>query len=131
MEFKGQYLSYDEYHELKGTLDQVPFNLLEYNARKIIDERTQARLNVLDKFPFEVKMCVFKIISILQKYMALEEQDKTITSENTDGYSISYRKLEKADIEAKEKELECAMRTYLSNVVVNKIPVLWLGVEKC
>ena len=44
MEFKGQYLTYEEYLSLGGTLDQTPFNLLEYNARKKIDERTFGRL---------------------------------------------------------------------------------------
>ena len=33
MEFKGQYLTYQEFKALGGTLDEMPFNLLEYNAR--------------------------------------------------------------------------------------------------
>ena len=45
MEFKGQYLSYNEYKALGGeTLDQMPFNLLEFEARRKIDSRTQNRL---------------------------------------------------------------------------------------
>ena len=44
MEFKGQYLTYQEYKALGGTLDEMPFNLLEFNARKKIDERTFGRL---------------------------------------------------------------------------------------
>lgn len=131
MDFKKQYLTYTEYRELSGTLNQVPFNLLEYDARKKLDERTFGRLINLETIPFEVKMCVFKMMDTLQKYKVLEEQDKSIASENTDGYSISYRKLETSDIEAKNDELEGIMRTYLSNIVVNNTPVLYLGVDKC
>ena len=29
MEFKGQYLTYNEYKSLGGNLNQTPFNLLE------------------------------------------------------------------------------------------------------
>ena len=44
MEFKNQYLTYLEYKNLGGTLGEMPFNLLEFKARKIIDERTLGRL---------------------------------------------------------------------------------------
>ncbi len=129
MDLKGQYLSYKEYKELQGVLEEVPFNFLEYDVRKIIDERTQRRLIKLDEMPEDVKMCVFKMIETLEKYKPLEEQNKAISSENTDGYSISYRKLEKTDIDAKNDELEDIMCRYLSNVIVNKVPVLYLGVS--
>ena len=41
--FSGQYLTYLEYQSLGGTLEETPFNLLEYEARKQIDLRTQRR----------------------------------------------------------------------------------------
>ena len=132
MDFKGQYLNYTEYKELGGTLvDQVPFNLLEYDVRKMIDKRTKGRLINEKTIPFDVKMCVFEMIETSNKYKPLETQNKTIASENTDGYSISYRKLETSDVETKTRELESIMRSYLSNVVVNNTPVLYLGVDKC
>ncbi len=128
MDFSEQYLLYKEYEELNGLLEEVPFNLLEYDARKTLDERTQGRLTKLDNIPYEVKMCVFKMIGIEEKYQSLEAQNKAIVSENTDGYSVSYRKLEKSDIDTKKQELETAMRKYLSKLEVNGIPVLYLGV---
>lgn len=131
MEFKGQYLLYEEYKKLSGTLEEVPFNLLEYDTRKRIDERTFGRLKNIKNIPEEVKMCVFKMVGILEKYQPLEAQNKAIANENTDGYSISYRKLEKNDIDTKEQELEDIMRHYLINVIINDIPILYLGVEKC
>ena len=40
MEFEGQYLTYEDYKALGGTLnDQMPFNLLEFESRKQIDKR--------------------------------------------------------------------------------------------
>ena len=61
MEFSGQYLTYDEYKALGGSLDQTPFNLLEYEARKIIDNRTLKRMQGINQIPQEVKMCMFQI----------------------------------------------------------------------
>jgi hypothetical protein len=71
MEFKGQYLTYEEYRALGGTLDLTPFNLLEFEARKKIDLWTDNRLVNLENsnIPNEVKMCEFKIIdSVLKAY---------------------------------------------------------------
>ena len=36
MEFSGQYLTYEEYRALGGTLDLAPFNILEFGARRRI-----------------------------------------------------------------------------------------------
>ena len=54
MEFNGQYLTYDEYKALGGSLDQTPFNLLEFEAQKIIDSRTLQRLKGIKELPKEV-----------------------------------------------------------------------------
>ena len=48
MEFKGQYLTYQDYKALGGTLDLTPFNLLEFEARKEVDDCTYGRLKKLD-----------------------------------------------------------------------------------
>ena len=131
MDFKGQYLNHEEYKALGGTLDLVPFNLLEYDVRKIIDERTQSRLVGIEDVPDDVKMCVFKMLEIKNRYQALKTQDKTIASENTDGYSITYRKREESDVDLENKELADVMESYLANVIVDGIPVLYLGAGKC
>lgn len=66
MEFSGQYLSYEEYRALGGTLDLTPFNLLEFEARKEIDKETLGRLINLEKQSQETKMCVFQLINLYQ-----------------------------------------------------------------
>ena len=60
----NQYLIYEEYTSLGGTLEEVPFNELEFECRRIIDSRTQNRLKKVDKIPEEVKMLVNKMIKI-------------------------------------------------------------------
>ena len=70
MEFKGQYLTYQEYLALGGTLDEMPFNLLEFDARKKIDERTFGRLVDKGQEYQEVKLCVYNMITTLNSYLA-------------------------------------------------------------
>ena len=64
MEFSGQYLDYNEYRLLGGTLNQTPFNLLEFEARKEIDKKTLGRLINLKEQTKETKMCVFQLINL-------------------------------------------------------------------
>lgn len=129
MNFKNQYLTYDEYCELGGSLEEEEFNLLEYDVRKRIDERTFNRLTRLDVLPYDVKVCVFKMLGIEQSYQVYNDKDKSVTSENIDGYSVSYRQVDKSIIEAKNDELEREIKKYLSNVIVDNVPILYLGVD--
>lgn len=64
MEFSGQYLTYNEYRTLGGTLDPTPFNLLEYEARKEIDRETQGRLINLKEQSQDTKLCVYQLINL-------------------------------------------------------------------
>lgn len=127
--FDGQYLDYNTYVELGGTLENTPFNILEYNARKKIDEKTFGRLIDLDEIPNEVKLCVYNLINVLNSYTSYEAENKGISSENTDGYSISYQTPQKSIIEAKNSESDDIINTYLSNTIINNIPVLYRGVK--
>lgn len=129
MEFKGQYLTYQEFKTLGGTLDEMPFNLLEYNARKKIDERTFGRLVDKGQEYQEVKLCVYNMITILNSYSSYDTQNKTISSENTDGYSVSYGTPQKSTTEAKNSELEDVINSYLANVVIDSVPVLYRGAD--
>ena len=90
MEFSGQYLTYNEYRVLGGTLDITPFNLLEFEARRKIDERTQNRLKRAIETPQEVKICVFKLIDTLLSYISEKNNNKNIASESVGSYSVSY-----------------------------------------
>ena len=71
MEFSGQYLTYEEYRSLGGTLDLTPFNLLEFEARRKIDSRTMNRLKDIDSqdIPQEVKICEYNVINSINSYV--------------------------------------------------------------
>ena len=129
MEFEGQYLTYQEYKALGGTLDEMPFNLLEFNARKKIDERTFGRLVDKGQEYQEVKLCVYNMITTLNSYSSYDTQNKAISSENTDGYSVSYGTPQKSVTEAKNSELEDIIDTYLSNLIVDDVSVLYRGAD--
>ena len=133
MEFSGQYLTYEEYRALGGTLDLMPFNVLEYEVRRKIDIRTQNRLKNLDIIPQEVKMCENRMINSVDSYVKsinLIEENGSKTSINTDGYSESYATPMqiKEIISSKKVELEDIMRSYLIGVVVNNEHIMYAGV---
>lgn len=127
MNISGQYLEYSEYTALGGTLEETPFSILEYNARKKIDERTFGRLKDLETQPEEVKLCVNNLISILDSYTSYNTSNKNIASENTDGYSVSYKGADANISIAMNKEIEDTIQTYLCNTLVDNIPVLYRG----
>lgn len=132
MEFSGQYLTYEEYKGLGGTLSEMPFNLLEFEVRKRIDNRTQNRIYNMSDKPQEVKLCVNAMINTLEQYVVDSSKNinKNVASESIDGYSVSYitgSQVQEA-IKSKKSELEDIMQTYLGNVRTSKnIPVLYLG----
>ena len=131
MDFTNQYLSYEEYELLGGTLDEVPFNELEYECRRIIDSRTQNRLKNADKIPQEVKMLENKMIQTLQGYyVSLNKAQSGVASENTDGYSVSYISSNQISqlIEGKIDVLQDLVSTYLFGVIVNNEHLLYCGV---
>ena len=131
MEFEGQYLTYNEYKALGGNLIQTPFNLLEFEARRKIDERTFGRLKNVASVPQEVKMCMFALINSINSYgSSTNGSNKNIASESTDGYSVSYVTggTIQEMIQSKSVELNEIINTYLMGIVVNGEHVLYIGV---
>ena len=132
MDFSGQYLTYEEYKGLGGTLSEMPFNILEFEARKRIDNRTQNRIKYMTSKPQDVKLCVNAMINTLVQYVVDSSKDvnKNIASESIDGYSVSFitgSQVQEA-IKSKKSELEDIMQTYLGNIrTSDNIPVLYLG----
>ena len=131
MDFTNQYLSYQEYVELGGTLEEVPFNELEFECRRIIDSRTQNRLKKADEIPEEVKMLEYKMIKSLHEYyITIEKAQNGLESENTDGYSVTYISSTQIGqlVENKADLLQDLISTYLYGVIVNNEHLIYLGV---
>lgn len=127
MEFNNQYLTYEEYKSLGGTLGEMPFNILELKARQIINERTQNRLKNVEDIPVEVKVCVYHLVNIASSYQS-KVSDVSVASESTDGYSISYKSGTELTDEQK-KQYNDIMETDLYGVIVDNTPILYLGVN--
>ena len=138
MEFEGQYLTYEEYKGLGGTLDLMPFNLLEFEARRRIDIRTQNRLKNSDSVPNEVKLCDMSLINMTKKYLDKEnnesQEKQNIASESTDGYSVTYNTITldkiKEIMESKKAEVSDILETYLVGVIFNGEHIAYLGVDR-
>ena len=102
------YLSYEDYQNMGGTLDEATFNNFEYEAECIINWYTFNRLKGETEIPEEVAKCTNALIYLCklkadammlgsQTITTVDEQTtKTVTttasiaSQSNDGVSISY-----------------------------------------
>ena len=131
MEISGQYLTYAEYKALGGTLAETPFKILEFEARQNVDKYTFGRLKELETQNNEVKLCIYKLIGLLDSYNSQEIQNKGVASENTDGYSISYQTPSTNFTEAKNSELQGIVKEYLVDCKLEDgTPYLYCGADK-
>ena len=71
-----QYLTYEEYQEIGGTLDLTAFKRNIDRACAMIDIRTQSRLEAFDSIPQIVKM----VCSDLVEYIATNTVEKPIVT---------------------------------------------------
>ena len=134
MTFEGQYLTKEEYIALGGssTIGNMPFNLLEFEARRLIDIKTFNRLKGGNNIPQEVKLCEYNLINSIVSYNdtinGISESGNK-ASENTDGYSVSYitRSNLKDIIETNSVEYNNIIDKYLMFVVYNNEHLLYRG----
>lgn len=132
MTINNQYLTYQEYLSLGGdNIGEMPFNLLEFEARQNVDKYTLGRLKELASQVDEVKLCIYKLVGIIKSYQSLEEQNKALASESIDGYSVTYGNGGNgANTEsAKSNDLKEIIRTYLIDCKLDDgTPYLYRGV---
>ena len=133
MTFEGQYLTYAEYQTLGGSaIGDMPFNLLEFEARRLIDIKTFNRLVDGKDIPQAVKLCEYNLINSIKSYNdtinGINEKGNK-ASESTDGYSVSYiTKAQVKDIiETNSAEYNNIIDKYLMFVVYNGEHLLYRG----
>ena len=133
MTFEGQYLTYAEYQALGGSaIGEMPFNLLEFEARRQIDIRTQSRLKDSENIPQEVKICVYALINGLSDFAsATSNASGNVASESTDGYSISYISADRISeiVKSKNSEIDDIIRTYLLGIIFNGEHLMYCGIK--
>ena len=131
MTFEGQYLTYTEYQALGGSaIGDMPFNLLEFEARRMIDIKTFNRLKDAEEILQEVKLCEYELINKIRSYIDTSSTIGNVASENTDGYSVSYITSDRISevVKSKKNELDDIIRTYLLMVIYNDEHLMYIGV---
>lgn len=122
MRFQNQYLNYNEYFNLGGKMKDAPFNLLEFEARKIIDKYTSGRLKRFEEQVQEVKLCMHSLINEMHKDNSI---DTNKTSESIGSYSVNYVVLNSSE---KKKKYKSIVEDYLIDCRLDDgTPYLYLG----
>ena len=134
MTFEGQYLTKQEYIALGGssTIEDMPFNLLEFKARRLIDIRTMNRLVNGENIPQNVKLCDNDLInSIIKDNEELNKisENGNKASENTNGYSVSYITADQVDkvIETNKNKYNSIIEENLTFVSYKGEHLLYIG----
>lgn len=120
------YLTFQEYTQFGGTLNETSFNDYEFKARTKVDWYTFNRLQNETTYPEAVKRCVYSLINLL----LLQDQAGSVSadgnngakagiaSQSNDGVSVSYNVLSAQQaIENVEKEVRDTVEQYLQGVV--------------
>lgn len=123
------YLTFTEYQNMGGTLDETAFTDFEYEAEAIVDWYTFNRLQNDTNYPEKLKQCMYKLIKMAQERQqamsagegsgeTASESTAAIASRSNDGVSISYNVVSASDLFDKLKlEMETTVRIYLNGVV--------------
>lgn len=123
------YLTYEEYQNMGGTLDETTFNDYCFEAEAKINWYTFNRLKKDKTFPEEVKRCVYHLIKLLQDMAAamattgdpsgsVSGTTAGIASQSNDGVSISYNTLSAKDmLESSQSQVETTIKQYLYGVM--------------
>ena len=136
------YLSYAEYQNMGGTLDETAFSDFEFEAECIINWYTFDRLKNETQFPIEVQRCMFALIKLAKlkaDSMVLGSQTtqkddgqghvettttmSAIASQSNDGVSISYNMINASQLFqslspfTKGGEIDSTVHLYLHSVV--------------
>lgn len=120
------YLTYEEYQNMGGTLDETAFNNFEFEARTQVDWYTFCRLQKETDLPEAVKRCVYSLIKLLQdKQQAMlvggtsadGQTQAGIASQSNDGVSVSFNTLSARDlVEMSKTAIEDTVQRYLQGV---------------
>lgn len=130
MDMTPRYLTYDEYTEVGGTLDETEFDYYAYEAESYIDWYTFNRLHNTTEIPDAVKRCEVYLIKVLQERLtalgisSIGADDsgngggaKSIMSQSNDGVSVSYNALSARDaVSSLDNEVKQTINRFLQGV---------------
>lgn len=120
------YLTYAEYQDMGGTLDETTFEEFEFEARCKVDWWTFNRLKNEEVYPEALQRCMYKLIKLIQQTQQAaaldgESSDSAssagIASYSNDGVSISYNVMSASQAaELASKEIDACICQYLGDV---------------
>ena len=109
------YLTYDEYKEYGGSLDETAFSRLEFKARKVVDARTFGRLKDESEVSESVKRLMFELIGLVSNSdYSSEDYSPEVNSEGNDGYSVSFVSGTVMTIEMADEKMKQLIDEYLT-----------------
>lgn len=122
------YLSYSEYEEYGGNLDETTYNDFEFEAEVLVDYYTFNRLKNDTVISEPVKRLIFALIDIAQKKEATlglgvssnhtAAGDVYITRQANDGVDTTYNSMSAASLyQLCKQETSRAVQRYLAQVV--------------
>lgn len=120
------YLTFEEYTQFGGNLDETTFNNFEFKARSTIDWFTFNRLQKELEYPEAVKRCMYELIRLAEiqeqagavsAAAAGDTMKAGIASQSNDGVSVSYNVLSaQAALENSQKQVHETIQQYLQGV---------------
>lgn len=123
------YLTYEQFQEYGGTLDEAVFNDFEFEAESVVNWYTFNRLKNETEYPEALTRVMYRLIQLLQsKAQALtpiEENEgeetagssHSIASQSNDGVSVSYNVMSASELARQCKnEMEKIIKMYLQGI---------------
>lgn len=125
----AQYLTYQQYEDWGGMLDEPAFTIAEIKARARIDALTMGRVAHMREVPEQVQVAMMDIINVDGTYSASAQAAAPVAASfTTDGYSESYGSAESRTA-AIEAQLTASIETLLAGVVDDEgTPLIYAGV---
>lgn len=122
------YLTYEQYKTMGGTMEEPPFNDLEFEAESIVNWYTFNRLVKETEYPQNLTKLMFRLIQIgylRQQAFAVGRSgddvsvisNGAISSQSNDGYSTQFNVLQASDaLKVSDNEIKSLIKFYLQGV---------------
>ena len=120
------YLTFEEYLQYGGTLDETTFNSYAFEADSLVDWYTFNRLQKESSVSEKVKKCVYALILIINTKNSVinassdlsQSFQAGISSQSNDGVSVSYNVLNASQLmDLSKNEIEGIIKRYLQGEV--------------
>ena len=125
----AQYMTFEQYIALGGTLPLMEFTLAEVKARARIDAMTQGRVANMAEVPLQVQVAMMEIMTVDGAFSAAAQAAAPVAASfTTDGYSETYGSAESRTA-AIERQLTTSIETLLNGITDDDgVPLLFAGV---